>query len=442
MKRGTYGFLLLLIPALMWGCTYLEMTLEKAKVYLSPTYRPTTDDIRRVSPEKCGLLMGAVVGESPEGRPVAVVALSRRLSGSQVVDNVVMSHPGSYALLVPEGTYEVLAFADTNGNARLESPELVGRQKNPEPVSVAAGAVAGGIDVVLSGAAGEPFDDPIDIKVPDQGVEKPMGLEDGGTITLDHEIFSKERASTGLWSPAQFIAEAGLDIYALKEFDRTKMPVLFVHGSGSTPKDWEPLVNEIEKRLYQPWFFYYPSGLGLKTLSDILYEKLQSLHKKYRFERLCITAHSMGGLVVRSFVNRYSLDTQSRYLASFISLSTPWGGADSAELTKHMVFKSIEYVPLCWADMAPSSEFIKGLFQEKLPPAVRFYLFFGYGGDSAAIEGPDDGAIALRHLLDLRAQSEASRCYGFEADHNNILITEEVFRLYNEVLAAGRQSGG
>lgn len=427
--------LFFLITALLSGCSYLRMTYERARLYFSASGSRTPDDIKHALPEQCGVLTGRLVSDSLEGRPFVIIAFSTQFSRNCIVDYTVLPEPGPYMLYVPEGEYNILAFADFNGNLICEQNEFVGQRENPDVVSVAPGQVVGELDIVISSAGKKLFDFPIDLKIPHHKDTKPIALEHGGIINFDDEIFSRKYGSIGLWSPSEFIERVGVNVYALEKFDATKTPILFVHASGGTPRDWELIVNNIDRHRYQPWFFYYPSGLGLETLSDLLYEKLNALYKRYKFGRLFITAHSMGGLVVRSLINQYGSDMHAHYLRLFVSIGTPWGGIDRAKWAGQSPLKSLEYIPPSWKDLASGSKFIEDLYKKKIPPHLTFYLFFGYKGDNPLLKGADDGTVALKSQLDLRAQSEATRCFGFNEDHVSILFSREVLGLYNELLA-------
>lgn len=399
---------------------------------LSPFYNPGPDDIKQAQPERCGVLMGKIVSKYPVKSPLVIIAVSKQITNKKVADYNILPEPGPYMLYVPEGRYNILAFADFNKNLICEQNEFVGQHENPGIVSIAGGQVIGELDFVISNTGKKLFDFPIDLKMPLHKHKKLNSLEDGEIVSLDDDMFSRKYGSVGLWTPSRFIEAVDVNIYALEKFDKAKIPVLFVHGSGGTPKDWEFIASNIDRTLYQPWFFYYPSGLHLKTVSDLLYEKLNAVYNKYKFKKLYITAHSMGGLIVRSFINENNFNKDSYCLKLFVSISTPWGGVDRAKLAPtNGFFKS----PLSWKDLSPGSKFIESLFQKKLPPQVKFCLLFGYKGDKLILKGADDGTVALKSQLDPRAQSEAARCFGFNENHVSMLFSKEVLGQFREMLA-------
>jgi len=62
------------------------------------------------------------------------------------------------------------------------------------------------------------------------------------------------------------------------------------------------------------------------------YERVVQLWNscRYKFKELYITSHSMGGLVVRSFLVNFG--NLFPFVTHFISISTPWGGEQLAEM--------------------------------------------------------------------------------------------------------------
>jgi hypothetical protein len=162
-----------------------------------------------------------------------------------------------------------------------------------------------------------------------------------------------------------------------------------------------------------------------------------NLKKKYNFQQLYITAHSMGGLVGRSFIVDYG-----RYFPSvklFITLATPWGGDRMAE---YGVKQSPAVVP-CWIDMQPESAFMQSLYRTRMPEDISFYMFYGYRGSRNPFRSNNDGTIALSSLLDYRPQSEAKMNYAFNEDHDSILFSRDALEQYNTIIntfAEGKQA--
>ncbi|MBW1951223.1 MAG: hypothetical protein JRJ18_17105 [Deltaproteobacteria bacterium] len=70
-----------------------------------------------------------------------------------------------------------------------------------------------------------------------------------------------------MWNPLEFIRDVGGGVYFVEPYDKARIPVLFIHGSGGTPRDWRCVMDEWATERYQPWFFYYNCRDG--TVSSV-----------------------------------------------------------------------------------------------------------------------------------------------------------------------------
>lgn len=434
MNRRKHLLLLTLIIPLTWGCTYLQMTVSKVKLNLSPFYDAKPSDMKQAQPEQCGVIMGKTIGNSPVKSPIIVIAVPYQFLVQHVVDYTVLSESGPYMLYVPEGKYQILAFIDVNENLVCEPDEYIGQYGNPDAVKIGAGEVVADQNFVLNRSATRPFDYPLALDVSVYEYDRVKSLEEGGIISLTDDMFGRKYGLLGLWTPSRFIESIGANVYALETYDHSKIPILFIHGSGGTPRDWDYVVNNIDRNRYQPWFFYYPSGLPLQTVTNLLYEIIRVIYERYKFENLYITAHSMGGLIARSFITTCAEKNEEPfYLKLFVSISTPWGGVSSAKLMPQKGF--FEYPP-SWTDLTPGSQFIEGLYKKKLPGFTKYYLLYGYKSKNYLLQGSDDGVVTVTSQLDPRAHSDAAESVGFKETHKSILSSKEVLTRYKELLSS------
>ncbi len=430
--------------AFLWNCGYVEMVGHEMKKSFSSIGSQGSAIASDPQSDPDSVLMGKITGGSPADGPLTVVACSKQFSTGkntqtmQLAAYIMLPEPGAYTLFVTAGRYNLFAFIDSNRNFILEQNEWVGQYGNPDLVSVKADQVIGNLDIEISATTKKRFDFPISLqKLPLKETNK-SALENGGVIQLDDEIFLINYGTMGLWRPDEFIKKLGIDVYAPDRYDPDKIPVLFVHGAGGTPRDWLYLVKRVDRQYFQPWFYYYPSGVRLTTVSDLLYQKIQHLHETYRFDRLYIVAHSMGGLVARSFINRCGTDNTCDFLRVFISISTPWGGEKSANLG----VKSAPVYVASWEDLATGSRFLEDLYQNKMPPQLKFYIFFSYGGNRRIHWAANDGTVTLPSQLDPRAKSDATRIDGFYEDHTGILHCAESGEKFEQILASERIATG
>lgn len=252
----------------------------------------------------------------------------------------------------------------------------------------------------------------------------------GLVVSPSAEVFSERSAKRGYWKPAQFSRNGGgAKICFLEPYDPGRIPVLFIHGAVGSPRDWNYFFDRLDRRRYQPWFFYYPSGFPLDLNSDLLLSQLEELKARHGFQELYITAHSMGGLLARSLLVRHG--SRLPFARLFVSISTPWGGDGLADFG---VRHSPVVVP-SWKDLRPQGPFLKALFDGRLPAGLDYYLFFGHR-DRGLLRPNSDGTVTLRSQLAPQAQAEAQSVYGFDEDHTSILSSPEVLARYEAVLDA------
>ena len=174
--------------------------------------------------------------------------------------------------------------------------------------------------------------------------------------------------------------------------------MLFVHGALGTPLGWVDIVDRLDPVRFQPWFYYYPSGLSLEKTGAALNWMVNHLHRHYGFRELYVVAHSMGGLVARSFILKNGHENRQDIVKRFVSISTPWNGHT---LTAKGVRQAPAAVP-SWHDMVPESPFIRSIFARRLPESVTYDLFFSYRGDCSLFLENNDGTVELASELDMR----------------------------------------
>jgi pimeloyl-ACP methyl ester carboxylesterase len=338
--------------------------------------------------------------------------------------------------MVAKGNYYIFAYWDKNSNLVYDTGEPAGQYGDPKMVFAPEGGVVGGLNIAIAEKA-QNIDAPSGFEISSVKPHKLYSRLAGAIVDLDDELFSEENGSRGYWEGLSFFKEVGGNIYFIEEYDPEKIPVLFIHGATGTPKGWKYFVDNIDRTRFQPWFFYYPSGGRIQGNAHLLFWKLENLKLKYNFEQLYITAHSLGGLVARSFIIDHS--ARFPYVKLFVSLATPWGGDTMAE---YGVRQSPAVVP-CWIDMQPESAFIQSLYRTKMPESVSFYMFFGHQGSRNPFRSNNDSTIAFSSLLDRRAQSEAKMNYAFNEDHASIIYSKAVLDQYNAIINTfSHPSGG
>ncbi|MBN2160413.1 MAG: alpha/beta hydrolase [Spirochaetes bacterium] len=408
MRTPSAIICLALCSALLGDCGYLSMSRR--------------DDVRANRDRDAynsSVLMGSVAGGTG---PCLVLAYPVSRPDAKPDDHVVMDRPGPFMLYVPAGTYRIYAFADYNRDGWFDAGEVFGLYAagsgEASEVTVAEGEVKAGIDIFAGRERPAPVF-PKSIRIQDDPAAVPRQPANGEVVRIYDERFCQANADAGWWSPSLFMRGFGARIYLLEEYDPRKIPVLFVHGAQGTPQNWAYFLFRLDRKRYQPWFYYYPSGIRIALASRLLREALLDVKKKYGFGALCIVAHSMGGLVTRDLLTRY--DTRRHFnVRLYVTLASPWSGFESADYAFMVPSKKLPV----WHDVATNSAFINETLRAKLPQQVRYYLFYGR-----------NDSVAKGRALDERAYGGAWGMFGFDVDHDTILTDRRVFRKFGEVLA-------
>ncbi|MEN6622883.1 MAG: alpha/beta hydrolase, partial [Smithella sp.] len=388
-------------------------------------------------------------GIEPVKKQIRVIAYAEVDGKFKVAHYAVLHAPGSFELLVPQGKYRLLAFEDANQNLILDQNEAAsipmdGTMSKEVQINAPGGGLVSDITFMLSTMQAISHKVPADVlekikkvksTVPDDVLARNItgnfnwqSNQAGAIMDINAPAYSAEEGANGFWLPYEFFKKHGANVYFLEPYDAKRTPVLLVHGAAGSPQDWRYFIDKIDRTRYQIWIYYYPSGARLKTMAELLSNKVSELHKQYHFEKLYITAHSMGGLVAR---HALASNADHRFYSKlFISISSPFGGEKMAETG---VEKSPAVIP-SWKDMTPDSEFIKKMFATKIPSTTKNYLFFGHKGNRNPLRGNNDSTVTLESMLDPRAQKEALKVFAFNEDHVSILNSPDVFDQYNQIL--------
>lgn len=259
-----------------------------------------------------------------------------------------------------------------------------------------------------------------------------FGINLGNVISLDDPRFDPSNATLGMWQPLTFMRKGYAGIYFIDGYSPDKIPVLFVHGIDDSPRRFASIIQALDRKRYQPWVLYYPSGLDLHTLGSGMFAMLNMLEVRHPFKGLHVVAHSMGGLVSREYLAHCSERNDCAYLLSYTSMSSPYGGNAAAQ---NGVDRSPVVMPV-WKSLAPRGDFIKDLFVQPLPKGLPHYLLFSYhnGNTLAGVSG--DGVIPLVSQLRPEAQAQAKEVRGFDDDHTGIVSDQAVIRYIVEHIDA------
>lgn len=368
------------------------------------------------------VIKGSITSPDNGKDSTLIVAYRPADSKEEFTEYVATGCNKAFMLYLPGGRYQLFAITDYNHNGIYENNEvsgLYGSDLQPTEISIREGELITGVVIRTSRANGNKMQLPLEWRLKkDQKIIKQV-THNGQVLKIYHEYFSLKNAQIGYWNPSSFMKSFGAHIYPAEEYNPRKIPILFVHGTEGSPYNWIYLYMRLDRSQYQPWFFYYPSGLRLPLAAALLNEELSELHKKYGFQKMAIVAHSVGGLTTRSFLTRFVSDKDNNFIKLFVTFATPWSGFGIADASQIITHKSIPV----WVDLGTQSAFIKTTMEDKLPANINHYIFYGKNdklcGDKA---------------LDERAVSCAIKSFGFDCTHNSILSDRKVFFQFNKIL--------
>jgi len=434
--RGAQGSTLLLVClALGAGCALLEVKEQRATF------------------ERLGRIHGEVRLDVPSDSPIVVVLGKATDDPSApgpetgdragyVIDHYRLERAGAFAFVVAPGTFRLAAFADQNRNLVYDPGEPA--LANQPLFDLTPGQTLDGVELVIPHA--ESLDRRYDILALES--RAPKDQEDfslgrftvwGEVADLDDPKFGPESGKLGMWRFVDFLFRVGPGIYFLEPYDPKKIPVLFVHGIQGYPQQFGALIERLDRDRFQPWFYFYPSGIHLDSIARHLTLVVAGLEERYGFDEMALVAHSMGGLVARAFLLDHAQQPDASQVRAFVAISTPWGGSPQAAGVEEA---PQEYMVYSWLDMSPESPFLKGLFYQPpdhrrarpLPASTRFDMIFGYRRREDSFGASGDGTVEMRSEARLEAILAARTLLPLDDTHVGILEREETAARVDSIL--------
>ena len=372
--------------------------------------------------ENVGFIKGSIKLTSDQKGPVIVLRFRDKNGIPVLRSQVIASEKGDFQFSVIPGSLYIAAFIDVNKDGRYQPEEHGNYHGFPSKIDVAPKHTVNLDTITITGVVPRP-----ETEIKSIAEIGAIWKNIGRVTTLDDPRFSRDNYSMGLWKPIDFLDHAEGGLFFLQEYQQGKVPVLFVHGVNGGPTDWEKVIESLDKQLFQSWVFYYPSGLRLDMISDYLVEAVSRLQHKHGFTEFYVIAHSMGGLVTRSFVKKYveHAPENSKRLRLVMTVNSPMAGMPAAA-------SGVKHLPIvvpCWRDVEPNSAFLKGIHTWKWPQEIPYHLVFSYTTGKSS-----DGVVSLQSQVPLKLQSESIRMYAFNNDHVGTLNDNNFLALFNRIL--------
>ena len=385
-------------------------------------------------------LSGQLWNPSTQKSPVIVLLYQVSNQKKQLISYRIYHKPDRFQFMVLPGQYLIEGFEDANQDLIYQDTEWAAYYGAPSVITMEPTQDQLNLNLKLEPPGSIVLEEFPNLASPGSRARLQLPhIRFGEIVTLEDSLFSEDNGRLGLWEPLRFAQEVGGGLYFLEAFDPKKIPILFIHGAGATPQSWAPLIQGMDRDTFQPWLFYYPSGLYLDDTTELLQHALSQMSLTYPFNQLIIVAHSMGGMIARAAMNILIQKGRAHeFSVLLLTLATPWGGHQAAQ-------NAIDYSPIgmvpSWIDLAPESPFQKKLFETHLPPMFQHYLIFSYKGRRSALSTEnDDGAVSLASQLHPKAQHSATKILGLNEDHTSILTSPEMMTQLNGMFKTFQKS--
>jgi len=409
---------LVIISSLLSGCVLLDLR----------------DDL--ILLDESSNISGKLESNSVEDKPVLIALYKPDENETYTLETFTVRYgTGNFELLVGNGDYYLVAFEDSNEDFTWQENERIGWHGDPTLLHAKNGKDY--VDLNLSLRSPEQAKQELPVLFSPSIPKEPLKIEEtqvGIVTTYDDKRFNAEVGMLGMWQPFEFVQQDNHGIFFLEPYDPNKIPILFVHGLTGSGGDWRTVIKNLDREQFQPWILQYPSGLHLSLVGRVASEGITKLKLRYKFKKLYVVAHSVGGLVSRSLINHHIQQTNHSNIEMFVSISAPWEGHSVAGSGA----KNAPVVAPSWYDIAPNSPFLTSLTQEPLPSNIEFDLLFSYRAprliDNAIHQSNSDGSVTVKTQLPIKLQNQAKYVLGFNESHKTILKSEQMIEHLNMIL--------
>lgn len=184
--------------------------------------------------------------------------------------------------------------------------------------------------------------------------------------------------------------------------------VVLVHGLGANRSVFYPMQGYLKlKGHHQQLSLNLPMGPSIESLAVMLQQEIDA---KVKGGRIDIIAHSLGGLVARTYIQ---LLDGARRVDRLITLGTPHYGTHAAH-----------FVPSAFVrQLKPDSSFLSDLNARPFPQQVACTSFAG--GQDALILPQESALLAQSHQILMP-----------KSGHNELLMSPRVFAHIHQQLAS------
>jgi len=190
------------------------------------------------------------------------------------------------------------------------------------------------------------------------GREVPLEFEMSSALahTLEgsamYRLELKGLLSGDLSLPIKNVARFSDDVLLLAPYQPGRIPVVFVHGTASSPARWAEMLNELQNDpdlwgRYQFWLFTYNTGNPIAYSGGLLADALRKVVANFdpqgkdpALQKMVVIGHSQGGLLTKLLV----VDSGNRFWDN--AFSVPIAQLQISPETKEILKRSLFFTPL------------------------------------------------------------------------------------------------
>ena len=243
-------------------------------------------------------------------RPLLQGNLTIRMAPPQLASTL-----GTLQAFYPSDDFEVFGFTTHNRTPGLGMPVIGVTQKTQQTPNGGAMPITAFLRIdsdLAQLAAGrgqaslEIYSSYDDHSVMVNGQKVPLQAD--LSAPLAYRLNDSQLWNAGLWD---FLDsnDAKRNMLFVQPYERGRIPVVLVHGTGSSPVWWAEMVNTLRhdpviRSRYQFWFYEYSSNLPVPASGAFLREKLTEMvhqldpkHTDPAMEKMVVIGHSQGGLL-------------------------------------------------------------------------------------------------------------------------------------------------
>lgn len=256
-------------------------------------------------------------------------------------------------------------------------------------------------------------------------------------VSLDDPRFDDAITQIGEIDRYEYENLTDSKIYLLKNYDPSKIPLLFVHGFFGSPYKMRKIIEQTDQSKFQAWVYSYPSSEQIESVSERLLSEIIRLHDKYEFPRMVLTAHSLGGLVTRSMLCQAKKQGKNlSFLKNILTISSPHHGVYTKypETYKMICFTAFSSFTQAAEETYAGSSLITKLDQADYS-GFSFHTFSGTAQKDIRwktltrfIPGEDDGLVTPES-----AWLDGARNHLVDEDHHTVRENTAVGKYMNSL---------